>query len=339
MSSNDIHETTSDSSASINSLDTLGNCFIPDISQIPSLQLDQGMTGNKSSKYKNSISNILYKQCDEIKNATSQSINEICNISKRRLKDNIVKHNNFALGFLSKPDRTPNILGFAESVFKKYGYEMPSSVKYSHDNNYSISNEFNVDVSICESKKYFDSGLNKALTLSKQHIKKSNVEYPALQCYYAQLNWLCDEYRKLGDEIANLENALSHKLDCLDKVNNRLSLIANLTNNEQLPELIEAYNKYSDKVFEDSELEKTYKKLVEIYKKWNICREILSVNNCFRPEYVGEGSLCGICLTEPIGQALVPCGHTYCHNCSKKISMFCYVCRTVIRERLRLYFS
>jgi hypothetical protein len=51
-----------------------------------------------------------------------------------------------------------------------------------------------------------------------------------------------------------------------------------------------------------------------------------------------ETPLCSICTVEKVVAAVVPCGHTFCNNCVQKQRGTCFVCRTPVRDRQRLYF-
>ena len=116
-----------------------------------------------------------------------------------------------------------------------------------------------------------------------------------------------------------------------------MPIITSLGANSALPGLIDAFGKYAEEIYNSSKIETTYKDLVGVYKKWNLCREIITLQN-FVKEDIREPT-CAICLIEPITQAVIPCGHTFCSNCSKKLHMSCGICRGLVRERIRLYFS
>jgi hypothetical protein len=114
-------------------------------------------------------------------------------------------------------------------------------------------------------------------------------------------------------------------------------MITSLAHNEVLPELIDSFAKYADSVYSTTKIEDTYKELVDAYKKWNICRQIISLHSSFKNE--NHESSCAICLTDPVSTAIVPCGHTFCGNCVKKQNTTCYICRGTIRERIKLFFT
>lgn len=286
---------------------------------IPAFSLDTEVPG----KYKSTVSNILSKHCAEVKGVTDEIVQPVISVSKKKLKELITKHNNEIFGFMAKPDKTPQIIGLAETIFRRYGREVPTIKGH---NTGSILRDLNLDISLDETVALFDEGL-----------KKNRTVGGGLDEFIKQTRWIFNQYKNIGEEILLLETNLFQKIDLLDKLNSRCPMITSLSNNEVLPELIDTFAKYTDTVFKSSNIEENYKKLVEAYKKWNICRQIISLHNNFRNET--QDPQCAICLTDPITTAIVPCGHTFCGNCIKKQNTTCYICRGTIRERIKLFFT
>lgn len=273
-------------------------------------------------KYKSTVSNIFSKHCNEIKTVSDEMVQPLSHISKKKLRELISKHNNEIFAFMSKPDKTPHIIGIAETIFRRYGHDIPS-IKGS--STHSILRDLNLDISLNEVVSEFDDNLKK--------IRTEN----GLEDFLKQTRWIFNQYKNIGEEVLRLETTLFQKIELLDKLNNRLPMITSLQNNEALPELIDSFSKYAEVIFQNSKFEENYKELVEAYKKWNICRQIISVQSMFKTD-VNEPQ-CAICLIEPVSMAIVPCGHTFCMNCAKKQNTTCYICRGNIRERTKLYFT
>jgi hypothetical protein len=273
-------------------------------------------------KFKSTISNILSKHCSEVKNVTEEVTYPISNISKKKLRELIQKHNNELFSFMSRQDKGPYMIGLAETIFRRYGHEVPT-IKGNNTN--TILRDLNLDVSMCSITSLFDDG-----------IKKLRGE-GSLEDFLKQMRWLFNQYKNIGEEVLRLETILYQKIEILDKLNSRTQMITSLANNEVLPELIESFTKYADSVYRTTQIEDSYKELVEAYKKWNICRQIIDVNNNFKNET--NDPQCAICLTDVVTTAIVPCGHTFCGNCVKKQNTTCYICRGTIRERIKLYFT
>ena len=264
----------------------------------------------------------MSKHCAEVKISSDEIIQPVVNISKKKLKELISKHNNEIFSFMARPDKTPHVIGLAETIFRRYGHEVPSIRGH---NTSSILRDLNLDASLCSVTTTFDEGLKK--------IKGEG----GLEDFLRQTRWMFNQYKNIGEEVLRLETNLFQKLDTLDKLNNRIPMLTSLANNEVLPELIDTFSKYAENVYKSSHIDDNYKELVEAYKKWNICRQIITINNNFRSET--HDPQCAICLTDPVSTAIVPCGHTFCGNCVKKQNTTCYICRGTIRERIKLFFT
>jgi hypothetical protein len=291
---------------------------------IPEMSLDNsGLPG----KYTATITNILSKHLAEAKTTSDEIIQPIASISKKKLKELITKHNNELFSFMARTDRTPHTLGLAETLFRRYGQEIPT-IKGNNPN--SILKDLNLDVSTCEVTAFFNEGLKK--------VSNSNeVITGGMNDFIQQMRWIYNQYKTIGEEVLRLETVLHEKMDLLDKLNTRMSLIVGLKTNDALPDLINSFTKYADTVFSTSKIEDTYKEFVEAYKKWNICRQIITMHNNFKAD-VSEPQ-CSICLSDSVSHAIVPCGHTFCGSCVKKQNTTCYICRGTIRERIKLFFT
>ena len=279
---------------------------------IPDLTLD-----TLPGKYRSTMTNILSKQCTEIRLLSEELIQTSSHLSKKKLKDLITKHNNEIFSFMG--DKTPHVQGLAETIFRKYGREIPT-IKST-----SITQDLNVDVSL-------DSTL---LEFNDELIKNRSTN--GVMDFVSQSRWLTAQYKNMGEEVLRLETNLFQKIDLLDKLQQRIPIITGLPQNDAFPELVESFSKYAESVYQSAKFEENYIELVKAYKKWNICRQMLSVQSMMRQD--GNEPQCSICLLEPISYTIVPCGHTFCGGCSKKQNTTCFICRGTIRERVKLFFA
>ena len=271
--------------------------------------------------YSSVVQNILSRHCAELRTQSESVLLPLHQISKKRLREVLTKQNNDLFRFLQRPDRTPNPAGIAETIFRRYGHDVPNLCR----NSSAISREVNVDVSMNNAIVDIDSNLQ----------RHGGTNTTSL---VAQLKWVFTQYRNLGEEILRLETLLLQKANVLDKLQQRMPLLTSLAVNDALPSLLEQFSVYLEKTFQDSKFEEVYKQLVEVYKKWLVYREIVNLQLATSDTPSTE-PMCGICLTDSIAFAVVPCGHTFCTGCSRKMNMACYLCRGTIREKLKLYFN
>jgi len=279
-------------------------------------------------KYSSTVSHILSKHCTEVKLSSEELCQSLTAVAKKKLKDLIVKHNNALFSFMSNPDNaqhtshTPPSIGQAEMIFRRYGYDIPT---IKGNDRKSMLKELNLSADL----DHVIAEFTEKLPHSKEDASLPN--------FMKQMRWLFQQYKIIGEEVMRLETNLFQKIEQLDKLHNRLPVITSLTANDALPELMESFTKYINTVYESSQFEENYKDLVEGYKKWNICRQILSLPLSLRQD--GAEPQCSICLTESVSYAIVPCGHTFCGQCSRKQNTTCYICRGQIRERVKLFFA
>lgn len=290
---------------------------------VPEFHLDS--SAPSTGKFKTAITNILSKHCSEVKNASDEIIQSSVSVSKKKLKELVHKHNNEVFAFLSHPDKTPHILGIAETIFRKYNHETPT-FKGCHPS--TILRDLNLDASMNQVVREFDEGLQKQF---------QEGEPTGLQPFMRQLRWMFHQYKNIGEEVLRQETNLYQKLDHLDKLQQRMPLLTSLTATAALPELLQSFGNYAESVYQSMTIEDDYKQLIESYKKWNICRQIIALQHMIKQDTTEPQ--CAICLLEPVSFVIVPCGHTFCSGCSKKQNTTCYICRGTIRERVKLYFT
>ena len=123
----------------------------------------------------------------------------------------------------------------------------------------------------------------------------------------------------------------------MDGVQQQVSLILSLRTNDSTPTLLTALESYLQSTFRDITIEPLYKQLLELYQLHMALRDSIQL---FRlGSSVHSEPTCGICLHESVGCAIVPCGHTFCTTCARRMSVECGICRSRIKDRMKLYFS
>jgi hypothetical protein len=127
------------------------------------------------------------------------------------------------------------------------------------------------------------------------------------------------------------------KLLTLDTIQKKLDAVLTLSKNDKYNTLMESLEQYVEEVFQENGIESDYREIIENYRKFIHLREMMRIIR-FTDSYEKE-PLCTICFDNKISHAFVPCGHTFCSNCLKKQSLNCSICRTNVRDRVKLYFS
>jgi len=298
----------------------MGDIYASALNDLEDQSLDYGFPSSvqMASPYSSSLGAIFSRHSAEIRSVAEPVLQPLHQVSKKRIRDLIVRQNNELFQFMQHPERSPSSLGIAETIFRKYSREVPATNRF-----HAISRELNLDMS-----------LNPVLQTIETSISGETFSLSKLS---QQLKQVFVLYRQAGEEVIRLETQLSQKADMLDKLQQRIPLLTTLTANEALNPLLVSFETYMKEVFASAKFEDTYQELATAYKKWYLLREVVSFQQlAITPT---AEPLCGICIAEPISHCVTPCGHTFCAGCVRRMTLTCYLCRGSIRDRIKLFLS
>lgn len=239
---------------------------------------------------------------------------------RKRLREMMIRQNETVLGFLFRPPSDHATIGPVEQSLRRYALR--------HDvENGSVKN-----------LKLLLQDLSGAAVIASEIDACVAAKGPSsLPQIRSQVNSLIDLYKETGEKLLDCENQLKLQLEKMDKVQRRVGTVIELQTNEATPELVEALEKYLKVSFRDMAIESQYKTLLHLYQKHISLREAIQV---FKTgSQLASEPLCPICINESVSAAIVPCGHTFCQTCARRMVNECGVCRSKIRDRLKLYFS
>jgi hypothetical protein len=239
---------------------------------------------------------------------------------RRRLREVIVKQNETLFAFLLKPIEEHPIIGPAEKALSRYAIRQDVDFR-----SVRTVKELLEDISGVS----YESEINNRLD-------STNKSPSSLANLRTQVNVLIDLYKETGDRLAEAEGRLKQQLDKMDKIQRSIGAMMNLQSNDAMPELVASMEKYLQQAFRDLQIETAYKKVLEYYKKHMMMREAIQF---IKTDSIGSEPLCAICIEEPVGVTLTPCGHTFCVTCSRRMATDCPICRCRMKEKVKLYFS
>ena len=176
------------------------------------------------------------------------------------------------------------------------------------------------------------------------------------------------KYEKLERDINEAKEILKEKLETfasskeqLSKLENASALIRNLVAAlqfalERISSMVSAYADANENTMLDAQIKSLEANIISIEtlinKTFDGKKEKLqlSLETCTRVirnlyksyQSIKEVSLihlCPICLQNSVASFLIPCGHTYCDKCIKKIGRSCFICRQEVQRFSQLYFN
>lgn len=235
---------------------------------------------------------------------------------RKRLREMMLRQNESVLGFLYRPAADHPVVGPVEHALRRYAIRQDIEVGALRTFKHLIE-----DIS------GFQGEIDTRILMKGPSTTKQ---------LRAQTLALIDFYKETGEKLLDCENHLKQRLDKMDKIQKKVSSMIELQTNEAMPDLVNSLERYLAVSFKDSGIESEYKTLLQLYKKHMILREEIQV---FKNSQTVSEPLCAICITDPVGMTISPCGHTFCQTCSRRMINECGVCRGRIKDRIKLYFS
>jgi hypothetical protein len=152
-----------------------------------------------------------------------------------------------------------------------------------------------------------------------------------------QTRTLLDLWRQAMTEFSAAETKLKVHMTIFDDIQKRATTVLQLPNGETYEPLTKAMEEYLRSVFQEHTIEADYNETIKALKKIVVLTDALGairqmVNANTEP-------LCSVCIQDAVSIATVPCGHTFCANCGARQMTTCYICRTPISNRLKIFFS
>ena len=146
-----------------------------------------------------------------------------------------------------------------------------------------------------------------------------------------------DTYLETVKEMFRSMEILNLKIEKIDTMKKRLFGISiEDDETEEILALKQSVVGYIRSEYERNKIHGDYTEFCRHYARFTALRSILMAINVGTNN--ADGPICSICTTDRVCWALVPCGHTFCNGCAQKQRQVCFVCRTTLRDRQRLYF-
>jgi hypothetical protein len=239
---------------------------------------------------------------------------------RKRLREMMIRQNETVLSFLFRPIADHSVAGPVEQALRRYALRQDIDVNSVRKFKDSLDDVSGLQIITAE--------------IESTIATKGSSTLPQIR---AQVNSLIELYKETGEKLLDCENQLKMRLEKIDKIQRRVSTVIELQTNEGTPDLVSALEQYMKISFRDMHVENTYKTLLHLYLKHITLRDAIQV---FKTgSQLTSEPMCPICITETVGTAITPCGHTFCQTCARRMANECGVCRGRIKERLKLYFS
>ena len=240
------------------------------------------------------------------------------NTWRRRLREMMLRQTETVLDFLAKPAHPESPIGSVETILRRYSIRQevdPSNIK-------TLGQLLDISGSDIEGE------------IKDCIVQKGGTNIGDLR---SQVTALIDMYKQTGEKVLECENQLRLRIEKIDKLQRRVSIILELQTNAATEDLLQGMEKYMQLSVGDLSLDALYKQLIYLYQKHIALRDAIQL---FKTgSSLPSEPVCAICLTDSISHAIVPCGHTFCVSCSRKMTYECGICRSKIKDRMKIFIS
>ena len=139
--------------------------------------------------------------------------------------------------------------------------------------------------------------------------------------------------------LAHVNNAVKMhallKIGKASQITDKLQALMAIESTSALSDLAEPMAAYIASVLKNNDISSDFTLFMITYKRWLAMYEIV---NLLKVGDAPSVPTCCVCAEADITNAMIPCGHTFCSGCITKQMSLCYICRTSIRDRLKLHF-
>jgi hypothetical protein len=286
----------------------------------PESYLDSG-SQSPATIYSSVVGNVLQRQVRDIRDRFISPA-QYGNNWKKKIRDIYVRGNETVLKFLTKPVTAHAQYSQIENLIRKYSRSDNPSVS----NSQQLLQDYVSDLSGVDCE-----------FVNTRLAAKVKPDLTTSQVLAEQVKELYEMYRELLEQIAQKDNTLKTKLYVLDKIQPRLTMLLDLGVSEETHELQQHIEAYLENVYKENNPEGEYRELLVLYKKFIYVRDLVHLLRLSAS--ADREPICGICLNDTVGFALVPCGHTYCETCCRRLSIHCFMCRQPTTNKVKIFFT
>ena len=262
---------------------------------------------------------------DELVNrAATNDKNNVDEINNMRSRYQVIKHKLVALG----------CTGYLEQIHK---FIKPVEEQVYYEKVRAMANTLKVDTFNGFSKGFF-SELNLDLSGATFFNEDFGVE---LETFRSTLKKVCNSYDKAYFDLFESDEVLMLNIKKFTELSKQINTILDLDTNDASLDVFASIAKYLSEFFKKQNIKEKFDKFILARKKFIVLRDLIMMchKTVSRTDEGCEPPPCSICMNSPVKMAFVPCGHTFCLSCATKQNLqACYICRTKINSKLKLYY-
>ena len=220
--------------------------------------------------------------------------------------------------FLTKPISETDIINNALELMNRF-----------ENKTYTLNKpitQFFDDPSLVDAKQWLDSILTADTSMTPSQILKKNI------------NLVVESWIQSMEDLTKYEDILMEKIKSIQSIQKKIEVMQLLPINECLVPVLESLEKYVEVAYKDLEIKTHFENCLMYFKRIYVLHDHMRFINGLQDN--GSVPMCTICFENPINTCIVPCGHTFCSECTtNQIRFQCAVCRTTIISKQKIFFN
>jgi hypothetical protein len=255
--------------------------------------------------------------------SVSSNDNEIYSYARlTKLKEKFIEYMNkksaSIFEFLTKPVAETDIINNVLELMNRF-----ENKTYMPDKPIT---QFFDDPSLKDAKDWLDSILTTDTTMTPSQVLKKNI------------NIVVDSWIESMTDLNKYEDILMEKIKSVQSIQKKIEVMQLLPVNECLVPVLESLEKYVELAYKDLEIKTHFENCLIYFKRIYVLHGHMRFINGMQD--VGTAPMCTICFERSINTCIVPCGHTFCSECTtNQIRFQCAICRTNIISKQKIFFN
>lgn len=155
--------------------------------------------------------------------------------------------------------------------------------------------------------------------------------------FHSTIQALHTMYQSTVHTMFEMDGILQQKLKNVNDLHTQLSILPTFSHNLTSASTLQtSISEYTAQMLESSNIHEEYPKFIHTVGLFQHLRSMLKTSSAFQEKELRNP--CTICMNEEVDSVMVPCGHPFCSACAKKTKTICFLCRTPVLQKQRVYF-
>jgi hypothetical protein len=155
--------------------------------------------------------------------------------------------------------------------------------------------------------------------------------------FQSTLQSLHGAYQSTVQTMFELDGIIQTKLNRVETLHTQLSSLPTLSPELSTSTTLQtSISEYTEQMLEASNIHEEYPTFIHTVSLFHQLRSLLTMSSAFQEKELRNP--CTICMNSEVEFVIVPCGHPFCKECCRKTRTICFLCRTPVLQKQKIFF-